>query len=157
MGTTEDLFTGIAARLGAASIGRYITDADADAGATWQAGDTAITRGKLPSEPDRAIAWRVMPAAADVHSPFGTFLAAAICRGLPDDPADASNLADAIRANLLGLTDVIFGATHVIQVRFGGAIDLDEDESNRTMWSTKLLLDVDEAPTILRPEGGAWD
>jgi hypothetical protein len=153
MGTTEDLFIGLATRLDGAGLGRYVDDPDT----VWSDGDTAIVRGKLPDEPHRAVAWRVMPAAADVASPFATFLAAAIVRGLPDDPTDASNLADAVRANLLGLTDVTFGGTHVIQIRFGGAIDLDEDASNRTMWSTKLLIDVDEAPTILRPEGGAWD
>ena len=155
MGTTEDLFTGIASRLDAASIGRYIPDDDTTS--VYQPGDTAIVRGKAPSEPDRAIAWRVMPAAADVHSPFGTFLAAAIVRGLPNDASDASNLTDLVRANLLGLTDVVFGSTHVVQIRFAGQVDLDEDESNRTLWSLKLLIDADEAPTDLRPEGGAWD
>lgn len=153
MGTTEDLFTGLAARLDAAGIGRYLDDV----GSVWADGDTAIVRGKLPDEPDRAIAWRVMPVDLDVSAPFGTYLAVALCRGLRDQADDAANLADAVRDNLLGLTGVMFGGTHVIQIRFGGAIDLDEDDSNRTVWSTKLLLDVDEAPTILRPEGGAWD
>lgn len=154
MGTTEDLFTGLAARLDTDGIGRYIPDGSTD---VFQAGDTAIVRGKLPDEPDRAISWRVMPVDMDVTSPFATFLAVALCRGLRDQPDDAANLADDVRNDLLGLTHAMFGATHVIQIRFGGAIDLDEDESNRTVWSTKLLLDVDEAPTNLRPEGGAWD
>lgn len=154
MGTTEDLFTGLAQRLDPA-VGRYIPDSDTTS--VYQAGDTAVVRGKLPSEPHRAIACRVMPAMAEAHSPFGTFLAAAHIRGLPDDASDAANLTDSVRDHLLGLTDAMFGGAHVIQIRFAGQIDLDEDDSNRTIWSLKLLLDVDEAPTNLRPAGGAWD
>jgi hypothetical protein len=97
-----------------------------------------------------------MRTVADVSSPFSTFLIAVICRGMPNDQADAANLADAITGNLVGLTHTPFGATNVVQIRFGGQIDLDEDDLNRTRWSVKLLADVDETPTNLRPEGG-WD
>jgi hypothetical protein len=97
-----------------------------------------------------------MPASADVIDPFGTFLISILLRGLPNNYSDSSDLADSVRANLLGLTDVWFGASHVVQIRFAGQIDLDEDEANRTQWSVKLLADVDEAPTLLRPAGG-WD
>lgn len=151
MGTTEDVFTGVATRLDTASIGRYIPQG------VYAPTDTPVVRGGLPSDPDRAIAVRVMPAVADVADPFGTFLIAFLVRGLPNDYADSANLTDAVRGNLLGLTDTWFGSTHVVQVRFAGQIDLDEDDANRTRWSLKLLADVDEAPTILRPAGGAWD
>lgn len=155
MGTTADLFTGIATRLDTLGVGRYIPPTDTSS--RYAAGDIAIVRGRLPQGPDSAIALRVMPASADVASPFATFLLAAAVRGIPNDAQNASDLADEVRDNLLGLTGVWFGATHVIQIRFAGQVDLDDDDSNRGQWSVKLLLDVDEAPTILRPEGGAWD
>jgi hypothetical protein len=150
MGSSEDLFTGVATRLDAATVGRYIPNG------VYASTDTPIVRGGLPADPDRAIAIRVMPASADVIDPFGTFLISILLRGLPNNYSDSSDLADSVRANLLGLTDVWFGASHVVQIRFAGQIDLDEDEANRTQWSVKLLADVDEAPTNLRPAGG-WD
>jgi hypothetical protein len=150
MGSSEDLFTGVATRLDAATVGRYIPNG------AYASTDTPIVRGGLPADPDRAIAIRVMPASADVIDPFGTFLISILLRGLPNNYSDSSDLADSVRANLLGLTDVWFGASHVVQIRFAGQIDLDEDEANRTQWSVKLLADVDEAPTLLRPAGG-WD
>jgi hypothetical protein len=154
MATTSDLLVGIATRLQTSGIGRYIPPTDT--ATFYQPGDVAIKRGKLPPSPDTAVALRVMPAVADVSSPFSTFLMQALVRGLPNDADSASNLADAVRDNLLGLTDTWFGGTHVVQVRFSGQVDLDPDESDRDQWSLKLLWDVDESPTDLRPAGG-WD
>jgi hypothetical protein len=154
MGTTSDLFDGIATRLTALGVGQYIPKSDTTT--DYTPGATAITRSKLPSTPDGAVALRIMPAVADVSSPFSTFLMQAMVRGLPNDAESASDLTDAVRDNLLGLTDTWFGSTHVVQVRFAGQVDLDTDESERDLWSLKLLWDVDEAPTDLRPEGG-WD
>jgi hypothetical protein len=152
MGTTSDLFNGIADRLQTKGIGKY----NADPTIPYADTDTAIKRGGLPTGPDQAIAIRVMPAVADVASPFATFLFQALCRGLPHDVASASDLTDAVRDALLGLTDTWFGSTHVVQIRFSGQVDLDPDQNDRDQWSLKLLLDIDEAPTDLRPEGG-WD
>jgi hypothetical protein len=154
MATTADLFNGIATLLQTASVGRYIPKSDTTS--VYSPGDTAIVRAKLPTSPDSAIALRIMPTSADVSSPFSTFLMQALVRGLPNDADSASNLADAVRDNLLGLTDAWFGDTHVVQIRFSGQVDLDADDSDRDMWSVKLLIDVDEAPTDLRPAGG-WD
>ncbi|MBO1739667.1 minor capsid protein [Leifsonia sp. TF02-11] len=153
MATTEDLFTGFAGLLQTASVGIY----NGDPRVPYADGSTAIVRAKLPAGPDRAVALRLMRTNADVVSPLTTYLMQALTRGLPNDAADASNLTDAVVGALLGLTEVWFGATHVLQVRFAGSVDLDADESERGQWSTKFLVDVDEAPTILRPEGGAWD
>ena len=154
MATTSDLFDGIATLLQAAGVARYIPASDAVS--VYQPTDTAIKRNRLPASPDRAVAIRLMPVLADVSSPFSTFLMQATVRGLPNDADDASNLADEVRDNLLGLTYAWFGDTHVVQIRFSGQIDLDADESDRDIWSVKLLIDADEAPTNLRPEGG-WD
>jgi hypothetical protein len=155
MATTEDLFDGFAKLLQTAGVGRYIPDSDTTS--VFASTDTAIKRSKLPASPDRAISLRPVPVTADHISPFSTVMVQAVTRGLPNDSIDAGNLAAAVKDTLLGLTDVWFGPTHVIQVRFGGSIDLDADESERDLWSTKFLVDVDEAPTILRPVGGAWD
>ncbi|WP_434315837.1 hypothetical protein [Leifsonia sp. P73] len=154
MGTTSDLFDGTATRLSAANVGQYIPRSDTTT--DYASGAAAITRSKLPTAPDSAIALRFMPALADVSSPFSTFLMQALVRGLPNDAESASDLTDEVRDNLLGLTDVWFGSTHVVQVRFAGQVDLDPDESERDQWSLKLLWDVDEPPTDLRPAGG-WD
>jgi hypothetical protein len=153
MGATGDLFVGIATTLQTAAVGAYLTDPTA----VYQSTDTAIVRLKLPTSPDRAIAIRVMRTVADVASPFSTFLVQVLARGVRNNPDDAVQLTDAITAALLGLTNVMFGATHVVQVRFAGTIDLDDDDSMRSTWSTKFLADVDEPPTSLRPDGGAWD
>jgi len=155
MATTEDLFDGLATRLQTLGVGRYIPETDTTS--VYQPTDTAIVRRKLPASPDRAISLRPVPVIADHISPLGVVMVQALTRGRPNDANDAGNLAGVVKDALLGLTDVWFGPTHVIQVRFGGAVDLDADDSERELWSTKFLVDVDEAPTILRPEGGAWD
>jgi hypothetical protein len=155
MATTEDLFDGFATLLQTAGVGRYIPETDTTS--VYQSADTAIVRRKLPVSPDRAVSLRPVPAVADMISPLATVMVQALTRGLPNNARDAAVLAGAVKDTLLGLTDVWFGPTHVIQVRFGGAVDLDVDESERDQWSTKFLVDVDEAPTSLRPEGGAWD
>lgn len=154
MGATGDLFDGLATTLQTASVGRYIPATDTTD--VYADGDTAIVRLKLPTSPDRAVALRVMRTIADVSSPFSTFLIQALTRGLPNDPDDASTLTDDVTAALLGLTHIQMGSTHLVQLRFAGTIDLDEDDSTRSMWSTKFLADVDEPPTNLRPAGG-WD
>lgn len=154
MATTADLFDGVASLLQTAGVGRYIPKTNATS--VYASGDTAIVRAKLKPKPDSAIALRIMPADADVSSPFSTFLMQALVRGLPNDADSASDLADTVRNTILGLTNTWFGDTHVVQIRFGGQVDLDADESDRDMWSLKLLIDVDEAPTLLRPAGG-WD
>jgi hypothetical protein len=155
MGATGDLFDGLATTLQTAGVGRYIPPTDTTS--VFATSDTAIVRLKLPTSPDRAVALRVMRTVADVTSPFSTFLVQALTRGLQNNPADATTLTDAVTAALLGLTGVQMGATHLVQLRFAGTVDLDEDDSMRSLWSTKFLADVDEPPTSLRPEGGAWD
>jgi hypothetical protein len=155
MATTEDLFDGLATLLQTAGVGRYIPETDTTS--VYQPTDTAIVRRRLPASPDRAISLRPVPVIADTISPLATVMVQALTRGRPNDANDAGVLAGAVKDALLGLTEVWFGPTHILQVRFGGSIDLDPDESERDVWSTKFLIDVDEAPTILRPEGGAWD
>jgi hypothetical protein len=155
MGATGDMFDGLAGILQTAGVGRYIPPADTTS--VFVSGDTAIARLKLPSAPDRAVSLRVMRTVADVVYPFSTFLVQALTRGLPNNPNDAVALTDAVTFAILGLTNIQMGATHLVQVRFAGTIDLDEDDSMRSLWSTKFLADVDEPPTSLRPEGGAWD
>lgn len=154
MATTEDIFDGLATLLQTANVGRYIPETDTTS--VYLSTDTAIVRRGLPLSPDRAISLRPVPVLADVVSPLATVMVQALTRGLPNNAADAGNLAAAVKDAILGLTNVWFGPTHIIQVRFGGSIDLDPDDSNRDQWSTKFLVDVDEAPTILRPAGG-WD
>lgn len=155
MATTEDIFDGSAKLIQAAGLGRYIPATDTTS--VFQASDTAIVRGRLPASPDRAVSLRPVPVIADVISPLATVMLQVLTRGTQNNASDAAILAGAVKDQLLGLTDVWFGPTHIIQVRFGGAVDLDPDESERDVWSTKFLVDVDEVPTILRPEGGAWD
>lgn len=150
MGTTEDLFTGYAALLDTAGVGRYLTTG------AYQTTDTAIVRGNLPQTPDRAIGIRSMPAVASPAGTTATYLTQFLIRGTPNSVSDASNLADLTRDTLLGLTNTQFNGTHVVQVRFSGQVDVGVDDLNRDQWSLKLLADVDEAPTNLRPEGG-WD
>jgi hypothetical protein len=155
MGATGDLFDGLAGVLQTAGVGRYIPPTDTTT--VFAKTDTAIVQLKLPVSPDRAVALRIMRAQADVISPLSTFLVQAMVRGLPNNPNDATTLTDAVVSALLGLTGVMFGDTHLIQMRGGVTVDLDDDESMRSLWSIKFFADVDEPPTNLRPEGGAWD
>jgi hypothetical protein len=151
VGATSDLFDGLATTLQTAGVGQYLTDPTVP----YTSG-TAIVRLKLPTVPDRAVALRIMRTIADVSSPFSMFLVQALTRGLPNNPDDATTLTDDVTAAILGLTHTAFGATNVVQIRFAGTIDLDDDDSMRSLWSTKFLADVDEPPTSLRPAGG-WD
>lgn len=148
-GPTTDLVTGSAAMLAAAGVGTYRAD-----GSIYLPAETAITFKDLPPEPDRVIAITTHSARAD-HPviTYGQRIVQFRFRGLPGDPNDVDDLADAAFAVLHAAENLTFGSVHVTQILRFSSIPLGMDEQDRR-WqrADNYLFDVDWPTSVNRPQ-----
>lgn len=150
MGTARDVITGLGALLNTSGVG------------TWDASGAAVTTGTvitaefMPPAPDRAVVLTTFPLTQVAGSPTARWILQVRTRGLPNQVLDSVDLADAVKTQLDGLTGLTWGSTTVTQVIFYTSFPVGVDDSVRYEHVTKYYIDLDEAPTSLRPAGG-WD
>lgn len=138
MSTSKDLREGVATRLHAAGIG------------TWRpfgkylATDTApIHLSRMPSELDRVLVVTVYPLGAY------TFGVQVRCRGAKGGNTSAEDLADAVRAELHGITDVTWGETQVDQLTLLNVARMGFDGSDRDEVAVNLRAVTSDPSTAL--------
>jgi hypothetical protein len=148
--TARDVLTGFGDLLVAAGV------AVQSSTAPFQPSDTALVFGNRPAQPDRLVELTFVPMTDNPSMPTGVVMVHAICRGLPNNPLDTDDLSDAVFNTVHGLTDVMFGACHVVQILRHASIDVGQDDSARHERSDQFFINLDFAPTVLRPEGGSW-
>lgn len=148
MSTDTDLITGAATAL--SSVGTWSTLF------AYQPYDTGIVVETMPATPDRCIALTVFPMTESPIDTTARWVLQVKTRGLPNSPMDALTLRGAVKDALNGLTDLTWGDTGVSQVIFYTSFPVGLDDSVRLQHVTKFWIDVDQAPTSLRPAGG-WD
>lgn len=148
--TDSDLVTGVAQLLNTSGVGVWNTTG------AFQSTDTAIVAEAMPPAPDRAVVITVFPVDESPVDTTGRWLLQIRTRGNPNDVFDALALRGAVKNALSGLKNVTWGATGVSQCVFYTSFPLGQDENVRFEHVTKFWLDLDQAPTSLRPAGG-WD
>ncbi|MEV4053038.1 minor capsid protein [Amycolatopsis sp. NPDC049688] len=143
MSFTGDLLDGYAALIAAAGIGTVRSD-----GSAYQASETAITFGAMPSEPDRAITLTAYPVRDDPSLSDSVVGLQVRTRG-GSDPHDVEGLADALFDLLHHPQAHTVGAIRVVQALRNSGGPLGRDENNRWERSDNYYVTVNR-PTANR-------
>lgn len=125
---TRDFLTGVAELLDGAGVGVWSPSAPVPDGAT------AITIKRQGDQPDRCVTLTPYVPRATEGRDLTVLGVQAICRGLPGDPLDVDDLADAVYNALHELTDEQIGYASVgISWRAShGHLDVDANGRYRT-------------------------
>lgn len=150
MSTDVDLLTGIGQLLATSGVGVWNTTG------VFLSTDTAIIAEAMPPTPDRAVVLTLFPVEESPVDTTARWLLQVRTRGLPNQPVDAVTLRGAVKDALNGLTNVTMGATGVTQCIFYTSFPVGVDDTVRYEHVQKFWLDIDQAPTPLRPAGG-WN
>ena len=154
MTVTEDVLTGVANLIATAGFGVW------NPAGTYALTDTGIFLKTMPDGagiPDRVITLNLVPVTANISFPYGTWFLQVACRGNRNDPLDVDRVADPVFDILHGLTNRMFGATHLTQLFFHTGSPMGQDANTRWERADKYLAGIDSPATILRPTGGSWD
>lgn len=152
MSVTTDLLAGIAGMITAG-----VTGTAWDPAGVYQAGQTGIFLKLMPTAPDRVITLTAVSQGDNPSMPLGQVMIQVRGRGLPNRPTDVDDLLDACFDVLHGTTDLVFGATTVVQMNRRVSAPMGMDEASKR-WERvdQYYLDVDYPPTVLRPVQGSW-
>lgn len=134
MGFTSSFMAAVAARLDVAGVGKWSPAAAA------LATDTVITVKRQPPSPDRAVTLTPYVPLTTSGRPEQTLGLQIICRGLPNDPTDVDDLADAVYEALQELTDVQLGDAHVGIVWRQSHAHLDIDANGRARTTSNFFF-----------------
>lgn len=150
MSTSRDLYDGIAAMMVAGVAGTSYTPS----GVTVSGG---ITVKNLPSTPDKITALNVVIQGDDVTMPRSQVMVQLRARGLPNDPIGPDEMLDAFKEILHGTSNLVMGATTVIQMNRRIRVPMGMDLASKRWESIdQYYLDVDVAPTAVQPAQGSW-
>lgn len=151
MGSTTELIDGFAQTIATAGLATW------NASGTYTAGQTGIFRKIMPAAPDRVITLTIVDQGDDITMPLGSKMLQVRGRGAPNQPWDVDDLLDPVFTLLHGATNLVFGSQTIIQCvrRVSAGMGMDE-ASKRWERADQYYLDVDAAPTPLRPAGGSW-
>lgn len=151
MAATKELLEGIATFLAGAGVG-----------VTWSADgvytstQTGIFMMHTPQAPDRVVVLNLVDNADDPTMPLGQKMLQVRGRGNPNDPLDVAELLDPIFDVLHGRTNWPIGGQTIIQILRRVSAPLGADSSVRFERVDQYYMDVDAAPTALRPDRGSW-
>lgn len=118
--------------------------------------DTGVVMKAVPAAPDRLVTITVVPLSDDIAAPQGQVMVQLRYRGLPNNPLDVDNLADAVKPLFHGLTNTVMGAHTVVQCDRRQSVPLGQDELKRWSRADQFYLDVEYPPTPLVPDGGTY-
>lgn len=139
------VLAGVAGLLDVAGVATYRGD-----GTAYEAGETAITFGVLPTTPDRAIALAVYHSEDAPTQPDGVVRLQLMCRGLPNQQADVDDLAQDAFAVLHGLVHQQFGPVHAVQILRTTSVWIGQDRNRRTERSDNYHVDTSGPATANR-------
>jgi hypothetical protein len=139
----SDLLQGLASYLAQQGVGVYNP-------AGYQATDTAIVFGELPSTPNRCIGLTLYSAQDHPVQNLSTVRLQLMFRGAPNDSLDVGDLATTAFAALQGVTDRDYGAAHLIQCGRVSAVPLGIDELKRSTRADNYQIDVNTPYTAGR-------
>jgi hypothetical protein len=140
----SDLLVGIAGYLSQQSVGIYNP-------AGYQATDTAIVFGDLPSTPNRCIGLTLYSAVDHPVQNLSTVRLQLMFRGDANNSLDVGDLATQAFAALQGITDRDYGTAHLIQMfRVSGGIPLGIDDLKRSTRADNYQIDVNTPYTAGR-------
>lgn len=147
MADDTDLLKGLAQELEDAGAATYRPTG------TYQPGETAIVFGGVSDKPDRMIALAIYgPSDDHPEIPLGTRRVQLLSRGLPGNYLDAVDLDNACFNALHGLEHRQYGTAHANQVlRISGG-PLGPDAAKRWEMTSNYQVNLDTAPTALRPQ-----
>ncbi|MCC2033068.1 minor capsid protein [Microbacterium allomyrinae] len=151
MAATRDLLTGIAELLAASGLGLSWNPAG-----VYPAGQTGIFMLFTPTAPDRCVVLNLVDRADDPSMPLGEKMLQVRGRGNRNDPLDVADLLDPIFDTLHGRTNLVIGGQTIIQILRRTSAPMGTDDSVRFERADQYYLDVDAAPTAIRPAGGSW-
>ncbi|AXA97587.1 minor capsid protein [Microbacterium sp. PM5] len=151
MASTKELLTGIAEFLAGAGVGLTWNPAG-----IYTSAQTGILVKRMPDNPDRVVTLTLVPTADDPLMPLGSKMLQVRGRGARNDPLDVDDLLDPIFDVLHGRTNWLIGSQVIVQCLRRISAPMGEDGNYRTERADQYYLDVDAAPTPLRPAGGAW-
>jgi len=126
MGLSSIILDGMADILETAGVGTY----DPAAPPATATETPVIVCGRLPTQPDRAVALSAYPVALDPILPNAEIGVQVRVRGTTA-PAVALDLDDAVISALTGLTGLLFGAVPVSQIVFRSGSDIGVDSAGR--------------------------
>lgn len=129
-GFTTRMLEGLAARLGAAGIGRW----EPDPSIPYLPGDIAIVTNVLPMAPDRVISLTAYLTVDAAGSAISDVRVQVRFRGGPRSPNEANDIADQVFANLHGAryVDLNTGQPAFRLVQRVSSLPMGEDKNGRT-------------------------
>jgi hypothetical protein len=140
-----DLVTGLAQYLNDHGAGTYRPTGG------YQANETAIVFGELPSTPDRVIALTVYGSLDEGLVPLSQMRVQFMFRGKPNDTLDAGEVAGPVFDLVQGLEHLQCGTAHIDLAQRVSRVTLGADENGRQLRSDNYALDVDMPATAGRP------
>ncbi|WKU03754.1 minor capsid protein [Micromonospora sp. HUAS LYJ1] len=128
-GWTSQLLTGLAELIDAADVGTW------QPSGAYPSDATAIVIRAIPQQPDRLITLAAYPLGADLPGMADHAVGVQVrCRGLPDDPRDVEDLADAVYDLLDSLGRAAVGTVSVVDITRRSYTSLGQDGNRR--WET---------------------
>lgn len=151
MAATKDILDGIAQLLAGAGLGLSY-----DPSAVYGPGETGIFMMHMPDSPDRCVVLNLVDTSDDPSMPLGSKMLQVRGRGARNDPLDVGEILDPIFDTLHARENVTVGGQTIIQILRRVSAPMGSDENRRWERADQYYLDVDAAPTALRPAGGSW-
>lgn len=146
-GTTNIFMDGVAAYLAAHEVGDYTDPYTPHA----DDANTVIDLRMMAPDPDRAVCVTAYLVDAYPDRPLDQANLQIRSRGTRDDLLDGDRLGDQCFDLLQGLVGMIFGPLEVLQILFKSSIPMGIDASNRAERSDNYVVDLNTAPSALRP------
>jgi hypothetical protein len=150
MGAADDISRGFARIITNAGLAQFDESGD------YALTDTGILMKAVPPKPDRIITITVVPLSDDIAAPQGQVMVQLRYRGLPGEPLDVDNLADAVKPLFHGLSNTIMGDHTLVQCDRRQSVPLGQDAAKRWERADQFYLDVEYPPSPLVPEGGTY-
>lgn len=145
-GWTSQLLTGLAELLAAGGVGTW------RASGAYAAGETAIVIRAVPQDPDRLITLAAYPLGSDLPGMADHAVGVQVrCRGVPDDPRDVEDLADAVFDLLDSYGRGTVGTVSVVDIVRRSYTSLGQDTNRR--WETSSNYTVE----AMRPTANRTD
>lgn len=146
MSNEGDVLEALASRFDAKGFGKYRAAGD------YTADETAIVFFDMPDFPDRVICLSAWTMAQQPVQSQDRIKLQVRCRGTRNDVLDVLSVRGPIFDDLQGLTDVMFGSVHAIQILQRSALPLPTDANDRKEHSDNYDIDADVPATANRPE-----
>jgi hypothetical protein len=148
---TKDILEGVATLLAGAGLGLSWNPLG-----VYTAGQTGIFMMTMPPTPDRCVTLALVDTDDNPTMPLGSKMLQVRGRGAANDPLDVGELLDPIFDTLHARENLTVGGQTIIQILRRVSAPMGADDQYRWERADQYYLDVDAAPTALRPAGGSW-